>query len=143
MKRILCIFLALAMVLPLCACEKETKLTRYNYEDYFYIDVQCAISDQRPEGSFRTGEGLILISLKKFDTVDVEVDYVSVEVSLEHPWSFGGSNKTTVVLEPVGGAIWYAKLDCDAKWALVNTSFRLYNNDITVKVKEIVGIASE
>lgn len=143
MKKVVCFLLALAAALTLCACEKETKLTAANYEDYFYLDVQCAISDQRPEGSYRTGEGLMLVSLKKFDTANVEVDYVSVEVSLESPWSFDGSREITVALEPVGGEIWYAKLECEAKWLLVNTSFRLNSSDISVKVKKIVGIARE
>lgn len=143
MKKSLCILLVMVTMLSLCACEKETNLTTFNYEDYFYLDVQYAISDQRAQGSYRTGEGLILVSLNKFDTANVEVDYISVEVSLESPWSIDGRTKATVVLEPVGGEIWYAKLECEAKWILVNTRFTLNRSDITVKVKEIVGVAKE
>lgn len=143
MKKALCLLLILAALLGLCGCRKETKLSTVNYADYFDTQVLCDISDQGPEGDYRVGDGIILVSLKKKTTAQVEVDYISVEVTLEWPWSFDGSRKTTAPLEAVGDGTWYAKLDCSAKSLLVNTSFRFSPADIQVEVRKIVGVAWE
>lgn len=144
MKRVVSFVLMLVICLSLCACgNRGTELTTSNYDEYFDLNVQHADFNEQKGTSYRTCDGTILIGLEAKAGVDVAVDSVSVKITLDSPWSFGGSTSKTVSLERDGsGDVWFAQLDCSAKSILVNTSISLSRSDISVKVTEISGYAN-
>lgn len=144
MKRVVSFVLMLVICLSLCACgNRGTELTTSNYDEYFDLNVQYADFNEQKGTSYRTCDGTILIGLEAKAGVDVAVDSVSVKITLDSPWSFGGSTSKTVSLERDGsGDVWFAQLDCSAKSILVNTSISLSRSDISVKVTEISGYAN-
>lgn len=144
MRKIVSILLMVVISLSLCACgNRGTELTTSNYDEYFDLNVQCADFNEQKGDSYRTCDGTILIGLEAKAGVEIDVDSVSVKITLDSPWSFGGSTTKTVSLERDGGGdVWYAQLDCSAKSILVNTSISLSRSDISVKITDISGYAN-
>ena len=144
MKRMVSFVLLLVICLSLCACGKRgTELTTSIYDEYFDLNIQCADFNEQKGDSYRTCDGTILIGLEAKAGVEIDVDSVSVKITLDSPWSFGGATTKTVILERDGsGDVWFAQLDCNAKSMLVNTSISFSRSDISVKVTDISGYAN-
>ena len=143
MKKVLPPILVIIVCLFLCACGNQgTEITTTNYDDYFYLNVQYADFNEQKGETYRTCDGTILIGLEAKTEAEVDIDSVTVKITLDSPWSFGGTATKTVSLKKDGsGDVWIAQLDCSAKSILVNTSISLSRSDISVEVTDISGYA--